>query len=433
MLIEFSVGNFRSFQKRVTLSMVASNIRSRDRDLDEHNVFAIGDKVRLLKTAAIYGANASGKSNLVRALRFMRRFVLNSSKDAQAQDRIRVEPFKLSTKTENAPSSFEIVFLLGGTRYRYGFEADSKTIKSEWLFYVPSTKEAKLFTRDKSDFSVASGFKEGSDLPEKTRSNALFLSVVAQFNGAISQRILEWFEKLQVMSGLEDSAYRDFTIDEYENNILTEQITSFVRRMDVGIDAISIEKQNLLTMGFRPEIFDSLFTPEGKEQALKTLTDLRAVKTLHKKFGKDQIQVGAEQFDLDANESEGTQKIFALSGPLLDALKTGNVLVIDELDARLHPLITLEVIRLFNSEKTNPNNGQLIFTTHDTLLLNNKNFRRDQIWFAEKDRYGATDLYSLVEIKVRNDASFEKDYISGKYGAIPFIGSLKLPMSEEHG
>ena len=151
---------------------------------------------------------------------------------------------------------------------------------------------------------------------------------------------------------------------------------------------------------------------------------LTSVQTMHQKFDEDGTFISTELFNLSDQESEGTQKVFALAGLLVETLKEGKVLVVDEFDARLHPLISRAIVELFNSNETNPNNAQLIFMTHDTNLLSNKLFRRDQIWFTEKDRYGATDLYSLVEYKVRNDASFESDYIKGRYGAIPYIANL---------
>lgn len=427
MLIEFSVGNFRSFKQKVTFSMVASNIISKDKTLDENNVFSPDDKLHILKSAAIYGANASGKSNLIQAFRFMRQTVLDSSKDTQAKEPIGVEKFLLSTEVENAPSFFEIVFALDGMRYRYGFEADSEKIHSEWLFYVPTVKEARLFLRDKGKFTVSIDFKEGRGLTEKTRDNALFLSVTAQFNGEISQKVLKWFQDLQVMSGLTDTGYKDYTIKEFEGDTLKEEILSFVKKLDLGIDNIQIEKDDLekLLSGIPANK-----RTEEQKLLIRLFGDRRKVKTIHKKFDNNSDFIKAEVFDIDKHESEGTKKIFALSGPLMDAVKCGKTLIVDELDARFHPLITLSIIRLFNSKQTNPNNAQLIFTTHDTNLLSNKIFRRDQIWFTEKDKYGATDLYSLAEIKVRNDASFEKDYISGKYGAIPFVGSFNLLLSE---
>ncbi len=428
MFIEFGVGNYRSFKDIVTLSMVAANLRAKDKELDANNVFSLDKSTRLLKSAAVYGANASGKSNLVHAIHFMRQFVLDSSKDSQAQDPIDVESFRLDTETEHAPSYFQMIFFLDGKRYRYGFEADAQKVHAEWLYHVPTRNETRLFVREGNTFDISGAFKEGRKLSDKTRPNALFLSVVAQFNGPIALAILGWFRNLGMMSGLSDAVYRVFTIARMKDQVTRDKIVAFVKRLDTGIANVMIEDvddivsrdKSGLPKGLVQDL-DQVFAKYDMKPAMKS------VMTQHSKYDQESDQIVFENFDLDEHESDGTQKIFALAGPLLEALYTGRVLVIDELDARLHPLVTRTIIELFNSQTTNPRNAQLIFATHDANLLSNKFFRRDQIWFTEKDRYGATDLYSLAEFKkvrVRNDASFSKDYIAGKYGAIPFIGSI---------
>ena len=420
MLVEFGVGNYRSFKDIVTLSMVAANLRAKDKELDANNVFPLTKSIRLLKSAAVYGANASGKSNLVRAIRFMRQFVLTSATGTQAQDPIDVENFRLDTETEYAPSYFQIIFYLDGKRYRYGFEADAQRVHAEWLYHVPTRNETRLFVREGNTFDLSGAFKEGRKLSDKTRDNALFLSVIAQFNGPIALGILGWFRNLGVMSGLSDFAYRMFTIDLMEDKVTRDEIVAFVKRLDTGIADMRIEEADGIVGKGKS------LSPDGAAQVLRRIFARRTkpVMTQHSKYNRESEQITFEDFDLDKHESDGTQKIFALSGPLLETLNNGQVLVIDELDARLHPLITRAIIELFNSQTTNSKNAQLVFATHDASLLSNKFFRRDQIWFTEKDRYGATGLYSLAEFKVRNDASFSKDYIAGKYGAIPFIGSI---------
>ena len=416
MLIGFSVGNYKSFKETVTLSMVASSITEEDKELNENNVFPINDKLNLLKSAAIYGANASGKSNLIAAINFMKWFVLNSSKETQVSDAIDIEPFRLSRETETEPSFFEIVFLLKEKTFRYGFEVNAWQVVSEWLFQADDSEEKMLFERDfDNDNYLSDDFPEGQGISEKTRSNALFLSVVAQFNGKISGKILLWFSKnLQLISGLQDKQYRKETLESFENDRHRHDIIEFVKKLDLGIADIQIKKN----ISQKTALFGSLY------QA--------AVKTVHRKYDADGKQTAIDLFDIETQESEGTNKLFALAGFLLDTLRTGKILLIDELDARLHPLITRELICLFNSNETNPHNAQLIFTTHDTNLLSSKTFRKDQIWFTEKDNKGATDLYSLVEYKVGKNASFERDYIMGKYGAIPFIGNFKELIGELH-
>ena len=423
MLIDFTVGNYRSFKDPVTFSMVAAKLRAKDKTLDENNVFPLTHKISLLKSCAIYGANASGKSNLIHAFRFMRWFVLNSATGLQVDESINVDPFHLSTETENESPFFEIVFYANERRYRYGFTVDSRRVYSEWLYHVPRVQETNLFFREEDNVQLSGVFNEGKGLSDKTRKNALFLSVVAQFNGAIAQAIFRWFADLQVFTFepfFTERHLLDYTMHLAEDESLKDAIATFIKQVDVGISDFGAERKEVEVSEF--------FTEKLLESAkdFVVLPDFGLiVMTYHRKYNKERSLDSEVIFDLETRESEGTKKIFALAGLILYVLGNGKTLIIDELDARLHPLITEAIIRLFNSNETNPNNAQLVFTTHDTNLLTNELFRRDQIWFTEKDKYGATDLYSLAEIKnVRSDASFEKDYISGKYGAIPFIGGL---------
>lgn len=423
MLIEFSVGNFRSFKSPVTLSMVAAKINAKDKQIDVNNTIPVDEDLTLLSSAVIYGANASGKSNLISAINFMRRFVMNSSRESQTSEKIHTDLFRLCKGCETKPSFFQIVFILEGKKYRYGFEVNKEKVVSEWLFITLTRKETKIFVRDEEGIHISRNFKEGKGLELKTRSNALFLSVVAQFNGQISMQVLSWFGEIGIIFGLNDRGYKGFTLKCFEDDHLRNQIINLVKRLDLGILDINSEKMkdDEAKIFLPPDLPDDV-----RENVLKEFeADRVKIKTLHNKFDEEGKLISAETFNLATNESEGTQKLFFLTGPLLVTMAKGRVLFIDELEARLHPLITASIIALFNSKETNPHNAQIIFTTHDTNLLSNKIFRRDQIWFTEKDHQGATHLYSLVEIKVRNDASFENDYIEGKYGAIPFIGDLQ--------
>ena len=413
MFIQFSVGNYLSFKDTVTFSMVASPIRQH---LDTHT-FDANKYFKLLTIGTIYGANASGKSNLFKAMAFMANFVENSSKDSQAEEEIDVESFRLSTETQDKPSIFEITLIQDSIRYRYGFQVSSATVESEWLFQAIKQTETNLFLRKGKDFTISSSFKEGKDLDTKTRDNALFLSVVAQFNGETAIKILKWFKNFTVISGLKDS-YSSITrrlLEEASN--LKELFVNFIKTADLGIEDIKLEKRPV------PEFFVS---KDFKINLRFERADIHEVITLHKKYDLNQQFAGYEFFQMNKNESQGTLKLFSLLGPVMESLLQGKVLVIDELDSRLHPLITNFIINLFNSPEHNPHNAQLIFNTHDTNLLSNKVFRRDQIWFTEKDKFGESHLYSLVEYKVRSDASYEKDYLLGKYGAIPFLGEFRF-------
>jgi AAA15 family ATPase/GTPase len=418
MLIEFSVGNYKSFKDVITFSMVAAKLSSKNKEIDVSNIFPYKKELNLIKTAALYGANASGKSNFVKAFSFMRSFVINSSKESQATEDIDIDNFKLSTTTESKPSSFEVIFVVDSIRYRYGFEIDREKVHSEWL-YRAKEREINLFLRDSEKIDSKGPFSEGKGLESKTRPNALYLSVCAQWNGEISTEILKWFRSCGVISGLNDIGYRPYTVQRLEQLDFKERILSFIRQFDFGISDFNVKHTTVTEDSFpknMPETLQKFLMEQGMNKT--------TIFTTHKKFNEHNEYVGDEIFDLDLHESEGTQKAFSFSGPLLDVLAHGKTLIVDELDARLHPIITQAIVQMFHNSDLNPNNAQLIFVTHDTNLLDNKFFRRDQVWFMEKNKFGATDLYSLVDFKVRNDASFEKDYISGKYGAIPFLGGI---------
>jgi len=429
MLVEFSVGNFRSFHEPVTLSMQAAKLRASDKRLDHENVFQV-DGQRLLRSAAIYGANASGKSNLIRAMRFMRDFILQSSRESQAEEPIGVERFRLNTAAREKPAHFQIVFWMDGRRYRYGFEVDERRVYAEWLYHAKQ-RETRLFVREEQHFGLSSVFKEGWGLEKRTRENALLLSVVAQFNGELAMALLGWFRTgLRIVSGLSDTLYGPLTVERFTTDrAFRKRTLAFIRQADLAIADVDVETRTYGKDPVSKELRGLM------EQLAKSLPERIAVReaqpsvgrvtTRHQVFDQEHSPAGWETFDLVDQESEGTQKILYLSGSLIEALDQGKVLAIDEMEARLHPLITRAIIHWFHSPQTNPHNAQLIFATHDTSLLSRRCFRRDQIWFTEKDRYGATDLYSLAELQVRNDASFDKDYIAGKYGAIPFIGGLR--------
>jgi uncharacterized protein len=403
MLIEFSVGNYRSFKEVVTFSMVAAPIVVDDNPINRNNLFSATKEINLLKSTAIYGANASGKSNLVRAISFMKEFTINSVVGSRITSEINTESYRLNTEFEGEPSYFEMVFIIGTARYRYGFEVDRQGVISEWLYQTLRTKESQLFDREGSRIKVFSKFEEGQSLENKTRKNALFLSVAAQFNGKIAREIIVWLYKLNIFNSLDDDDYDNLTIDTLIQDHQTQDLIGLVTSLDLGIQDIQMIKTPI------PEF------PGGISYE---------VKTAHWKYDREGNKVATEYFELDEDESAGTQKLFNISGLLINILQAGEILIVDELDARLHPLISCAIVKLFNSPITNPRNAQLIFTTHDTNLLSANMFRKDQIWFTEKDRYGATDLYSLVEYEIPDDAPFEQDYIAGKYGAIPFIGDL---------
>ena len=420
MLIEFTVGNFLSFKDKKTLSLEATSIKEHK----ETNVINT-DRQDLLKGAVIYGANASGKSNLIKAMSTMRRLVLKSV-ELSSTSELKVTPFLLSTVTEEEPSFFEVVFLLDEIRYRYGFEVTNTLVKAEWLFEQKKNVEKELFVRDGDGIQIWSGFPEGNGLEEKTRENALFLSVVDQFNGALTRKIMNWFHNFIAISGLSHEEYKLLTFKMLGDAYTFPLLPKFFDNLDLGFDDVEIKVESV-----HPELLSN----EGTQGLLKQVnTDLvgqtlYSFSTTHTKYNANKEPQEKVNFDMRSQESAGSNKVFNMSGPVFETLNKGGILMIDELDSSLHPLLTLAITRLFNSREHNPRNSQLIFATHDTNLLSLGKYRRDQIFFVEKDKYGASDLYSLVEYKegtktIRNDRSYEKDYIQGRYGAIPFIGNV---------
>ncbi len=396
MLIEFTVGNYLSFKDKKTLSLEATAIKD-----NPENVIDTG-KYKLLRSSVIYGANSSGKSNFLKALNSMGDIVMSSANNNSTSE-IDVSPFLLSTETESKPSYFEVLFLTDGIRYRYGFETDNKIIHSEWLYECKANSEKSLFIRDKDAIEVTSDFKEGKGIEEKTRNNALFLSIADQFNGTISKKIMNWFNDHRILSGLRHEDRKGLTLRCLEDKVLEVLIKDFLSPLNLGFQDFKLK--------------------DGK------------IVTYHNKFDKKGKFIEKYEFDLLEQESSGTNKLYDMAGQLIYGLKIGTLTVIDELDAKLHPLLTMAIVKLFNSPLHNKLNAQLVFATHDTNLLNYGCFRRDQIYFTEKNEFEATDLYSLVEYiepdgkKVRNDRSFEKDYIAGRYGAIPFVGNFSKLLS----
>jgi len=414
MLIEFTIANYRSFREPATISMVAAKLKAKDERLDRNNVFQVDHQPALLTSAAIFGRNASGKSNLVRALAFMRAFVLRSSSGTDEMGAIGVEPFLLSTVTIAKPSLFEIVFVSDGTRYRYGFELTKQRVTSEWLYAVPRAFEALQFHRDLDTIKIGRTFKEGRERIQLTRPNALFLSVLAQFNAPVAQKLLAWFKRLDVVSGVTDAGMQLSTMQRLLEKGGAETIARIVTALDTGVEGLRVEE------GKKDEVRTALADIVNHRDSEQVTVNM-----LHTVYDGDGRPVQQTEFEMDGQESEGTRRLFALAGPLSTALTEGRVLIVDEFDARLHPLLTRRMLQLFNDPATNPKHAQLVFVTHDSGLLDNLLLRRDQIWFVEKDTKGASTLYSLAEFKgVRNDKDYESGYLGGRYGAIPYVDSL---------
>lgn len=420
MLIEFSVGNFRSIKEIQTLSFVATAINEHE----QTHTFEANSKIRLLKTIGIYGANASGKSNLVRAFVSMLKFIRDSFKDDTLGSNL-IEPFRLDSYSIQEPSYFQIVFILDEKKYRYGFTYQNNEVVSEWLFCSANSNERMLFTRENLDIRTnQSSFKDSKKVDIKQLENELvsknlILNLYSTFKGVVSKSIKKYFEgNFIISSGVSDERFMKTSLGYLKDVVLKDEVIQFINNADINIKDIKIEE---------------IEVEDKEDKLINVLRELQENSRIDDDIKIVKLNISSQrqkndsseiiEFDFEKNESEGSKKMLALAGIIIDSIKKSKVLILDEFDARLHPVLTKAIIQLFNSNKNKT--AQLCFVTHDTNLLDKDLLRRDQIYFSEKNLKGETSIYSLSEIKgVRNDASFEKDYIKGKYGAIPFIQNL---------
>lgn len=413
MLIEFQVENFGSIRERQVLSLAASKALKEFRAT--HTFPGAPDSspgLSLLASGAIFGANASGKSTLVRALWRMGNFVLNSDQLSldgvipQGQVPPPRVPFKLAADWEARPSRFEITFIYHQVRYQYGFALGQQGIEEEYLLSYPKGRSQLLFQRGGGGWYLnrALGAKT-RDLQERTRADVLFLSVAARWNHAVLAPIHEWFRDR--LRWVDCSRPLPLPLPEALNDPqLRNQFLSFVQRADFGL--VDLQTQVVPSKHFNIQV-DTGKVEMQEGQAVK-------VDFLHKRSDGS----GVVPFDF-LEESGGTQKYLALASSWLDALHHGRTLVVDELETSLHPLLARKLIEVFHSTEMNPNRAQLVFATHLTPLLDLSLFRRDQIWFVEKNGEGASVLSPLTDFSPRNQEALQKGYLSGRYGAIPML------------
>ena len=397
MILEFCATNYLSIKDELKFSFIATPLK--ESCSEPNDLFPLEDTgISLVRSAVVYGANASGKSNVVKAFGFYKRFIAESFKNSQAGEAIDVENFRLNATTVKEPTIMEATFTDGEFIYRYGFEVDSQSVHGEWLYKRVCKKRAKeveVFYREGDSTTVHPKSQLIQELVNKkmVRSNALLLSTAAQFNESTSVSILQWLNDTKVVFCSEDEQLWSNAIKHLDNEPLRKRIIDFAKYADLGIENI-------------------------------TKIDNRIVSD-HKQYDDEGREVNNVSFAFSRNESEGTIKYFSLAYPIIDALDNGKRIVIDELDSKLHPLLVKRIVALFNDAKTNPKGAQLLFTAHDTFLLSAGLFRRDQVWFTQKNSFGATELFSLAEYKVRSTSPFERDYLLGKYGATPIIGDIE--------
>ena len=401
MLIRFSFKNFKSFKNENCLYMEATSLKEH-----EYNV-AKTENGEYLKVSAIYGANASGKTNVLQAFDYMKKRILVSddSKKNSPIDEENIYSFMIN----NNPIALEVEILAKNNKiYKYGFEVLKDTIISEWLFEKRVNKFYAIFERENNNVSMKPNkISDLVNIDERT----LFLNIYSKIdrNNEDFSNVYDWFVNSMYLD-LGNPNFERFINNRVSLKILSDEnykkeLLKFIKTIDSGIEGIKT-------------------TPDSLE-AVKSNNGIIDIEVLHR---GENGELKALPFYLESN---GTRKMFHLFDFFMDALKNGMVLFVDELDAKLHPLLTRYIINLFHNSQTNIGNGQLIYSTHDTVNLNKETFRRDEIWFAEKDKDGISDIYALSDYileddknagkKVRNDATYNKDYLTGRYGAIPVL------------
>lgn len=419
MLIEFRVKNFRSFRDEQVLSLVAS----KDKTLFDTNTLETGVSAvpAALRSAVIYGANAGGKSNLIKALQYMRGVVVESGKMSPGQT-FDVHPFRLDGESASRPTEFEVTFLLDGVRYQYGFALNRDRIVSEHLMVYKAFKPQRWFDRrfdsdsGKEIYEFGSGLKGPKTVWEgATRPNSLFLSMAAQLNSEQLLPVFDWFNRRLIIMNESSPLSPRFSVESLQESEKRKELCAFMTSADVSIADIDVIASKVR----RPMIHFDRAT--GKPELGAEENQEYQLRFHHA------TEQGNAVFDL-ADESTGSRILLFLAGPILDILKQGLTLVVDELDASLHTMLVRRLVQLFHKPDLNTGGAQLIFTTHDTSLLDAPDlFRRDQIWFAEKDRRQASSLISLSEFSPRKNEALERGYLMGRYGGLPYLtGPLGL-------
>lgn len=423
MITSFTVENYRSIDEEINLSFEAE---TSIKDMDNRGYTIIANS-RVLNAKAFYGANSSGKSNVFRAVGRMRGMIIHSVR-LNDNEILPYDSFLLSNKPER-PTRFEMSFVDGTDKFTYGFSYTARKIEGEWLIAkFPKRSQKTLLRRTQSGIEIDSqNYSEGQAIKDGTiplNNNRLFVSLAAQLGGEVSKRVIEWFRtQLNVISGLRDNDFSRYTKEMLHTRAdYKDEILGFIGGMDVGFSEVTTEQESI----------DEKMLPKGLPVEL--ITSLKEHPPIvayakHCKVDSEGHIVGMLDFDIDERESDGTRKLFNLAGPIVDTLRQGKSLFVDELDAQLHPLLSMRIVKLFNCAETNPKGAQLIFTTHDTNMLSKKLLRRDQVVFVEKTAKTlyATRLTPMMSItlengsKPRTDSNYEKNYLEGKYGAIPYF------------
>lgn len=433
MILEVNIENYRSFKEKVTLTLVAEPSKSKGDNVFTQKLVGWKDEVRILKTALIYGANASGKTNILRCLFEVINLIGRSN--LSVGDEIDIyDPYLFSSITKDKPVNFSIVFVgKDNIKYKYELSYTSKEIVKEILSYFPRGKSKNLYSRIVKDGDKIHGVKSGDELNHKNIEVFNNQTILSKFGKDIPHQIISevyvYLMSIEVINACNSrkvtSLKNEVTRTLLKQEVLKNKMNELLTFANTGINELFIKEVSNDQLNL-PEEMDE----EQKKQILNKFKYV--VGAVHDTYGDDNKKVGLDILPLD-EESHGTKNLYSLGGKILQALESGSILFIDEIETGLHPFLSKLLISLFQNKRINKYNSQLIFTTHDTNLLDRNLFRKDQFWFAEKNDAGVTDLYSLQDFNdVREDTPFDKWYMAGKFGGVPNIKSLES-LFIEHG
>lgn len=413
MLLEFKCSNHRSIKEEVSFSMIAGSDNTSEELLNEYGNF------RVLRSAVIYGANGSGKSNFISALLFMCDLVSNSINYQPGQGVFQAR-HKLSA--EDSSSRYSIQFVRNDIRYAYGFSVKQNLIQDEYLYYFPKGRQVKIFERDRSGIRPGGRYKGMFDVSVSIlKDNRLFLSCAANYSNVKEiEEAFMFFKTDIVVYNPEINNWTEYSIKLMQDNDMMKKIfLNILRALGTGAKDVKVKLEKIKLADLPQE----LQLPD----ALKSLLGTKEGNRIEAKVIYDQFEV-----DLMTEESTGVKRLFQMICPIIDILNKGKILICDELETSLHESVIFQIVQLFQNYQKDKF-AQLIFSTHDTSLLDSDLFRRDQVWFTQLNNERATDLYSLVEIKnVRKSENLEKGYVSGKYGAIPMLNKKFFHELEEN-
>ena len=416
MLVGFTFENFASFYNKTEFAMTVSGNDSRYKELNTFNT----PHGELLKSCLMYGPNGSGKTNFIDAISIMKT-VVTSELDVQSKIISSISGFLFNKTAKEKPITFSISFIIDDVLYDYGFSISNNKIINEYL-NKKVQRTTNVFSRSGSGFKTiklnTKDFKNVEHVIQNTREDVLFLSWANFCNNEMAMKIYRWFDDIQIFNADDTSQLLSVTVDYMQNNdSAKKEIIDLMHDVGINIEDFELEVKDFEANEFLMAALKKSYKEKLKDIMKAKMIDL---KVKQKIYDKDWSNYTTADFGFEL-ESAGTKKLFEIAGPIISAINNGSVVLIDEIDARLHPSLVRHLVMKFNSISQNPKNAQLICNTHDVTLLD-EDIRRDQIYFLEKNEFGVSDLYCLCDFKgVRKDSKILKQYLLGAYGALPNI------------